>query len=67
MKNVNVKELEVGISTEYGVVAEMVHVSDAEVVINMVDNFYDNSYDSSDDETFEQFEFDSEDTISVNE
>lgn len=65
MKEIKVTELEVGILTEYGVVAEVVHSSDVEVVVNMVQDFFDNNYDATDDGTFEQFEFDADDTVLI--
>lgn len=66
MIEVKAADLEAGYPTEYGFVAEVVYVSDVEVVVNMVEDF-DGTYDATDDETFEQFEFDSDDVVLVKE
>lgn len=55
--SVKASDLEVGMFTEYGFVAELVSVDENEVVVNIADDLV--GYDSSDTDTYEQFEFES--------
>lgn len=60
--SVKASDLEVGMFTEYGFVADLVAVSDYEVIINFVDDLI--GYDNADTDVYDQIAFEPDDVLS---